>query len=144
MLTQPPSKLCGSIPALLVFTLGMCGATQAATISFTFSISADTSTVGTPSLGNLKLPTTVSGSGQFVPFGSAVYSESGTITYMMLPSGAFVPSSVMNNFVASFDAGANTFDGTNSVVFGPLNATGLPTFSSALTIQGGTGIFSGA
>jgi hypothetical protein len=57
----------------------------------------------------------------------------------MLPSGDFVPSSVSNTFTASFNGGANTFTGTDSVLFGP-----TPTFPQTLTILGGTGIFSGA
>jgi len=53
----------------------------------------------------------------------------------MLPSGVFVPSSVSNNFTASFNGGADTFTGTHSELFG---------ISNTLTILGGTGIFSGA
>jgi len=47
--------------------------------------------------------TTVSGSGSFAPLGSAIYTEAGTITLAMLPSGDFVPSVVSNSFTASFN-----------------------------------------
>jgi PEP-CTERM motif len=73
-----------------------------------------------------------------VPFGSAIYSEAGTITFAMLPSGEFVPSLVSNNFTTSFNGGVNTFTGTDTVLFG------ATTFTNNLTILGGTGIFSGA
>lgn len=53
----------------------------------------------------------------------------------MLPSGEFVPSSVLNDFTASFNGGADTFTGTHSEVFG---------VSNTLTISRGTGLFSGA
>jgi hypothetical protein len=142
------AKLRGSYVAivvtLLISVVVSPGTAQAATIPFSFEVTADTSIFGVPSLATLNLPTTIIGSGAFGPLGSAIYSEAGTITFMMLPSGAFVPSSVMNNFTASFNGGANTFMGTNSVGFGAPNAMGLPTFSSTLTIQSGTGIFSGA
>ena len=53
----------------------------------------------------------------------------------MLPSGEFVPSTVSNNFTASFNGGADTFTGTDFHVVG---------VSNTWTILGGTGIFSGA
>jgi len=130
--------------AVMALAFGSCCTAQAATVQFTFSISGDALAFGTPSLSTPSLPTTVSGSGPFVPFGSAIYAETGTITYVMLPSGIFVPSPVMNTFVASFNGGANTFEGTDSVLFGAPNAMGLPTFSNTVTILSGTGIFSGA
>lgn len=111
---------------------------QAGTVAFTFAVTFDTFAVGVPSLMTPTLPTTVLGSGFFAPFGTAIYSEAGTITLAMLPSGEFVPSSVSNTFTASFNGGADTFTGTDSVLFGPT------TFSNSLTILGGTGIFTGA
>jgi hypothetical protein len=48
------------------------------------------------------------------------------------------PSGVLNSFTASFNGGADTFTGTDAVVFGPT------TFTNNLTILGGTGIFNGA
>ncbi len=116
----------------------------AATIPFTFSLTANTFISALPTQVALTVPTTLSGAGSFAPFGNAVYSETGNITYAMILPGVFVPASALNSFTASFNAGADTFTGTNSVLFGPLNGMGLPTFSSTLTISGGTGIFSGA
>jgi hypothetical protein len=125
-----------SVP-ILVF--GFASIAQAATIPFTFELTFDTFIVGVPSLSTPTLPVTVLGSGSFAPFGSAIYSEAGTVTFAMLPSGEFVPSSISNTFTASFNGGANTFTGTDSVLFGP-----TPTFPQTFTILGGTGIFSGA
>ena len=51
--------------------------------------------------------------GLFAPFGSAIFSETGTVTFAMLPSGDFVPSTVSHNFTASFNGGADTFTGTD-------------------------------
>ena len=63
---------------------------------------------------------------------------------MALPSGAFVPVAVMNNFSAVFNGGADTFIGTSFTTFGPPNALGLPKFTNTETILGGAGIFAGA
>lgn len=127
-----------ALAAALLIVAGSPISAQAATIPFTFDLIFDTFGVGVPSLITPTLPTTVLGSGLFAPFGSAIYSEKGTITFVMLPSVGFVPSSALNNFTASFNGGANTFTGTDFVLFGPT------TFSNTLTILGGTGIFSGA
>jgi PEP-CTERM motif-containing protein len=124
--------------AALLVTLGLSGIARAATIPFTFEVTFDTFITGVPSPTTLTLPTTVSGSGSFAPFGSAIYTEAGTITLAMLPSGDFVPSVVSNSFTASFNGGANTFTGTDTVAFG------ATTFTNNLTILGGTGTFSGA
>ena len=134
-LQSRPSKFRG---AMLVLVFGSSCITQAATIPFTFQHTSDTFVVGVPSLTTPTLPTTISSSGFFAPFGSAIYSEAGTITYVLLPSGVFVPSSVLNSFTASFNGGADTFTGTDSVLFGPAS------FTNTFTITGGTGIFSGA
>jgi hypothetical protein len=130
--------LLNKVVAVLTFLIAFTGIAKAATIPFTFQLTFDTFVVGIPSPTTLTLPTTVSGSGSYAPFGNATYSEAGTITFATLASGEFVPSSVSNNFTASFNGGANTFTGTDSVLFGPT------TFTNNLTILGGTGIFSGA
>ena len=130
--------LLNKVVAVLTFLTAFTGVAQAATIPFTFEVTFDTFITGVPSPTTLTLPTTVSGSGSFVPFGSAIYTEAGTITLAMLPSGDFVPSVVSNNFTASFNGGANTFTGTDTVAFG------ATTFTNNLTILGGTGTFSGA
>ena len=68
-------------------------------------------------------------------FSSAAYTETGTVTFAMLPSGDLGPSTVSLNFTASFNGGADTFSGTDFHVFG---------VSETTTILSGTGVFSGA
>jgi len=126
------------VAVMLILVAGSPISAQAATIPVTFQLTFDTFVVGSPSLSTLTLPTTVQGSGSFAPFGSAIYSEAGTITFAMLPSGEFVPSLVSNDFTASFNGGADRFMGTDTVLFG------ATTFTNTLTVLGGTGIFSGA
>src|SRR3954469_202445 len=119
--------------ALLILVAGISA--QAATIPFTFELTYDVFVVGVPSPSTLTLPTTVSGSGSFAPFGRAIYSEAGTVTFESSPSGELVTSTVTNNLIASFNGGTDTFTGIHSHVFG---------VSDTWTILGGTGIFSGA
>jgi hypothetical protein len=123
------------VAALLILVAGSPISAQAATIPFTFEVTYDAFLGGVPSPTTLTVPATNSGSGSFAPFGSAIYSETGTVTFVMLPSGGFVPSTVSLNFTASFNGGADTFTGTDFHVFG---------VSETMTILGGTGIFSGA
>jgi hypothetical protein len=120
---------------LLILAAGSAISAQAATIPFTFEVTYDAFLGGVPSPATLTVPATNSGSGSFAPFGSAIYSETGTVTFAMLPSGDFVPSTVSLNFTASFNGGADTFTGTDFHVFG---------VSETMTILGGTGMFSGA
>jgi len=123
------------VAALLILVAGSPISAQAATIPFTFEVTYDAFLGGVPSPTTLTVPATNSGSGSFAPFGSAIYSETGTVTFAMLPSGDFVPSTVSLNFTASFNGGADTFTGTDFHVFG---------VSETMAILGGTGIFSGA
>ncbi len=121
--------------ALLILVAGSPMSAEAATIPFTFEVTYDAFLGGVPSPTTLTVPDTNSGSGSFSPFGNAIYSETGTVSFAMLPSGDFVPSTVSLNFTASFNGGADTFTGTDFHVFG---------VSETMTILGGTGIFSGA
>ena len=121
--------------ASLLLAFGSSSVARAATIPFTFELTYDVFVVGVPSPSTLTLPTTVSGSGSFAPFGPAIYSEAGTVTFESSPSGELVTSTVTNNLIASFNGGTDTFTGTHSHVFG---------VSDTWTILGGTGIFSGA
>jgi hypothetical protein len=129
----PGATLVRVSTALLILVAGISA--QAATVPFTFELTYDVFVVGVPSPSTLTLPTTVSGSGSFTPFGSAIYSEAGTVTSQQLPSGAFVTSTVTNILIASFNGGTDTFTGTHSHVFG---------VADTWTILGGTGIFTGA
>ena len=122
-----------ALPFILV--AGFPISAEAGTIPFTFEVTYDAVLGGVPSPTTLTVPATNSGSGSYVPFGSAIYSETGTVTFAVLPSGDLVPSTVSLNFTASFNGGADTFTGTDFHVFG---------VSETMTILGGTGIFSGA
>src|SRR3954452_8484084 len=119
----------------LLLAFGSSSVARAATIPFTFELTYDVFVVGVPSPSTLTLPTTVSGSGSFAPFGPAIYSEAGTVSFESSPSGELVTSTVANNLIASFNRATDTFMGTHSHVFG---------VSDNWTILGGTGIFSGA
>ena len=123
------------IAALLIVGFGAQGMVQAATVPFTFEVTYDAFLNGVPSPTNLTVPAMNSGSGVYTPFGSAVYTESGTVTFAMLPSGDLGPSTVSLNFTASFNGGTDTFSGTDFHVFG---------VSETTTILSGTGMFSGA
>jgi PEP-CTERM motif len=125
----------GMVFALPILVLGLASTAQAATIPFTFEVTYDAFLGGVPSPTNLTVSAMNSGSGSFVPFGSASYSETGTVTFAVSPSGDVVPSTVSLDFTASFNGGADTFTGTDFHVFN---------VSETMTILGGTGIFSGA
>jgi hypothetical protein len=82
------SKLCkGIVVALLMLVIGSARIAQAATIPFTFEVTYDTFVNGVPGPTSLTVPGATSGSGIFAPFGSAIWSETGTVTFAMLPSG---------------------------------------------------------
>jgi hypothetical protein len=121
-----------------MLAFGSSGIAEAATVPFTFEVTFDTFLFGVPSPMTPNLVTTVLGSGAFSPFGNAIYSEAGIISFTILPSGELVPTSVLNTFTASFNGGADTFTGTDFVLLAPT------TTLNTLTILGGTGIFSGA
>jgi hypothetical protein len=71
----------------------------AASMPFSFEVSGQAEIVGTPSASMLDLPTTVTGSISYNPFGTATYFETGTATFVMLPSGDFGLDHVMNAFL---------------------------------------------
>jgi hypothetical protein len=120
--------------AFLALVAGAPGRAQAATIPFTFEVTYDSVLGGIPGPTTLIVPATNIG-GSFDPFGSAIYTETGTVTFATLPSGDLVPSTISLNFTASFNGGADTFTGTDFHVFG---------VSETMTILGGTGKFTGA
>ena len=130
--------------AAVLSAAALTGVARAAAVNFTYNIAAGAAIFSLPTTANPAVSTTIVGTGSFSPFGAAIYSEAGIVTYTLLPVGIFVPVSVANTFVASFDGGSDTFSGLESVIFGPPNADGLPTFASTLSITGGTGVFSGA
>jgi len=124
-----------SVAALLIVEFGAPGTVHAATVPFTFEVTYDAFLNGVPSPTNLTVPAMNSGSGFYTPFGIAVYTENGTVTFAALPSGDLGPSTISLDFTASFNGGADTFSGTDFHVFG---------VSETTTILSGTGIFSGA
>ena len=97
------------LSALLVLGFGAQDMVRAATVPFTFEVTYDAFLNGVPSPTNLTVPAMNSGSGFYTPFGSAVYTETGTVTFAILPSGGLGPSTVSLNFTASFNGGADTF-----------------------------------
>ena len=123
------------LTAAALLAVGCCVSTHAATIPFTFEVSYDAVLGAFPGPGNLTVPDTNTGSGFYTPFGSAIYVETGVVTFAALPSGDLVPSTLSFDFTASFNGGADTFTGTDFHVFG---------VSETMTITGGTGIFIGA
>ncbi len=141
-MTKQRSRFSVQAGSLILVAACACAA-HANTIVFTFSVTADASISAAPTQLAPTVPTTITGPGSFAPFGNAIYSEAGTITYTQIQPGIFVPAVALNDFTVSFNAG-DSITGTDSVAFGPLNAMGLPTFSNTLTITGGTGVFSGA
>jgi hypothetical protein len=113
---------------------------SAGTIPFTFETTYDALLGDIPSPANLTVPGMNVGSGFFSPFGSAIYTAAGTVTFGLLPSGELVLGTVALNFTASFNGGADTFTGTDVHLH---DASG-DLISETMTILGGTGVFRGA
>ncbi len=132
-----PKQFRGATLAIAAALLASASCTnaQAGTIPFTFDVTYDVFLGDVPSPTTLTVPASNSGSGFYTPFGNAIYSETGTATFAILPSGDLTLSTVSLNFTASFNGGADTFTGTDFHVAG---------VSETMTILGGTGVFSGA
>src|SRR3954452_16636695 len=103
------NNLCGNhlrratlavVAAILILVAVFPISAEAATIPFTFEVTYDAFLGGVPSPTTLTVPAMNSGSGSFVPFGSAIYSEAGTVIFVILTSGDFVPSTISLNFTA--------------------------------------------
>lgn len=132
-----------SFSAAAVLAISLATPVLAATVPFTFTVTGGAALLGAPA-PDLPVGVLLIASGEFDPFGPAAdYSESGTITFAVWPSGDFAPASVSNTFTASFNEGADTFTGTHTYLFGPPTASGQ-TITSTMTILGGTGAFSGS
>jgi hypothetical protein len=129
-----------TIMSLLAITTEIA---NAATIPFTFSLTGDATLNGQPSPANTVLGETFSGVGTFAPFGPSVYTDTGTITFGFFPSG-FGVVSLLADFTASFNGGADTFSGTSLDIFNAPDNAGAQSNSGALTILQGTGVFAGA
>lgn len=131
------------IPFAALLSAALACPASAATVPFTFTVNGGAALLGPPAPDTPVGVMLFASAATFAPFGPADYAESGTITFTLWPSGDFAPASVSNTFVASFNGGADTFTGTHGYVFGAPGVDGQ-TISSAMTILGGTGIFSGA
>jgi hypothetical protein len=131
---------------VLAAYLAMASASSAATVDFSFEVTGGATLpglMGPPPVGT-PIDVVLTATGTFMPFGTAVYSETGFLTFAVFPGGGFGPSSVTNSFVASFNSGTDTFFGSSVFMFSDPDPTGLQTTSNTMTILGGTGIFSGA
>ena len=133
---KPRGATISILVALLTVVFGSFGIAQAATVPFTFELTYDVfcvwgaqSDYSDPPHDRLVAP----GLSHLLAVRFTRKQEQSRSA--MLPSGDFVPSTVSNNFIASFNGGADTFTGTDFHVFG---------VSDTWTILGGTGIFSGA
>ena len=113
---------------------------QADTTPFTFDVIYDVFVSSPPTPGHLTVESTATGSGTYSPFGNATYSETGSVTFGVLPSGDLFPFLVDLTFAASFNGGADSFTGTDVHKH---DAAGN-FISETITITGGTGTFSGA
>jgi PEP-CTERM motif len=119
------------------------GIAQAGTIPINFKVTGGVTTNAQPSPANPIVMDTFTGSGTFAPFGGGAYSDVGTITFGVFPSG-FGVMSITSNFVVSLNGGVDTFFGTSVDTFTAPDAMGDQANTGALTILGGTGIFKGA
>jgi hypothetical protein len=131
------------VPVAALLSVALTFPALAATVPFTFAVNGGAALLGPPAPDTPVGVMLFASAATFAPFGPAEYSESGTITFTVWPSGDFAPASVSNIFVASFNGGADTFTGTHGFVFGAPGPDGQ-TITSAMIILGGTGIFSGA
>ena len=130
------------VSATALLATALTAPVVAATVPFTFSVNGGAALLGPP-VPDTPVGVMLFASGVYAPFGPAEHSESGTITFTVWPSGDLAPASVSNTFTASFNGGADTFTGTHNFTFGRPAAMGQ-TITSAMTILGGTGMFSGA
>ena len=140
-LTQPkrnPLRV-GSVIALSIL-VNCWGIAQAATVPFTYTITGESATTGQPPTLNEAF----TGSAVVVPFGTAEYTDSGTLTLGQFPNDGFGAMSLVVDYTLSFNKGLNTFFGKESVSFGPPDQNGVQITTATMTIAGGTGIFSGA
>ncbi len=127
--------------AFVVLCFASSVVTRADTVNFTFTFNAEAvlTSPPTPTANSI-----LTASGFVTPFGNATDIEVGATTFTTWASGVFAPVSVASNFTFSFNDGADTFFGTDSVVFDSPGATGVQSNTHIYSILGGTGIFSGA
>jgi PEP-CTERM motif len=125
---------------LPLVAVGSRSIVQAATIPVSFEFGNLLLIDGAPSPANPAVPTVLSGTGSFNPFGAATVNSPGILTFGFSPSGA--PQGAVSfqaNFTLGVNGGLDTLIGTLLVDIAP-NGNGI----GAWTIQNGTGVFSGA
>jgi hypothetical protein len=130
----------GTGPALLILVFALSYVAPAATIHWTSTVTGTSAATGQPP----NLHEEFTGSGVVTPFGAATYSDSGTLTLGAFPSGAFGPMLLKVDYVFSFNEGADTFFGKTVVNFGAPDNDGVQITTATTTIDGGTGMFTGA
>ena len=140
--TQPrrnPLRV-SSVIALSTVIFACCGLAQAATVPFTYTITGESATTGQPPTLNEAF----TGSGTVVPFGTAEYTDAGTLTLGQFPNDGFGAMSLTVDYTLSFNKGVDTFFGKEFVTFGPPDQHGVQVTTATMTIAGGTGVFAGA
>ena len=119
---------------------GFPGMAYAATIPVSFEFDNLLLINGAPSPANPAVPTMLSGTGSFNPFGAATLNSPGILTFGFSPSGAPEgPVSFQANFTLGVNGGLDTLIGTVLVDIAP-SGNGIGTW----TILNGTGVFTGA
>ena len=128
------------LAVLLLLILGSRSMVQAATIPVSFEFDNLLLSNGAPSPANPAVPTVLSGTGSFNPFGAATLNSPGILTFGFSPSGAPQgPVSFQASFTLGVNQGLDTLIGTVLVDIAP-TGDGI----GAWTILNGTGVFSGA
>jgi hypothetical protein len=103
------------LPIVVVSSPNMA---YAATIPVSFEFDNLLSINGAPSPANPAVPTVLSGTGSFNPFGAATLNSPGILTFGFSPSGAPEgPVSFQANFTLGVNGGLDTLIGT--VLVGP-------------------------
>jgi hypothetical protein len=138
--TPPRSKPLRVRFAVSMLIFGSWGTAQAATVPFIYTISGESATTGQPPTLN----ETFTGSAAVVPFGTADYTDSGTLTLGQFPNDGFGAMSLVVDYTLSFNKGLDTFFGKEFVTFGRPEQNGVQVTNASMTIEGGTGIFTGA
>src|SRR3954447_11481370 len=129
-----------TLAVLLLLILGSRSMVQAATIPVSFEFDNLLLGNGAPSPANPAVPTVLSGTGSFNPFGAATLNTPGILTFGFSPSGAPQgPVSFQANFTLGVNGGLDTLIGTVLVDIAP-TGDGI----GGWTILNGTGVFSGA
>ena len=94
-----------NVLALVALVFGSGWTAHAATVSFTYTVTGQSATTGQPPTLNEAF----TGTGTVVPFGSANYTDSGTLTLGQFPADGFGAMSLDVDYTLSFNSGVDTF-----------------------------------